>query len=186
VPLEIDSAHPSDYTYIKFRVGGHPADVEYFFDEIHARGIAAAQSPTDPCHPTRRKGTLAHLLDRRVNPEGEPTAQHLPTTINPLRFLVENVLRNNVFTVRILVSALGQNRLGLYNIRHLRQLLPPQTAMLVIFELDADKDVVNAESQLNETVTYFRGMTPVTDTLTTPQNVVDLGATARLISGTCQ
>jgi hypothetical protein len=58
--------------------------------------------------------------------------------------------------------------------------------MLVIFELDADKDVVNAESQLNETVTYFRGMTPVTDTLTTPQNVVDLGATARLISGTCQ
>lgn len=184
LPLEIDTAHTSGYTYIKFHIGGHPADVEQFFDEVHARGIAAATG-ADPCHPTRRKGTLAHLLDSRVNPEGEPTAQHLPSAINPLRFLVENVLRNNVFVVRILVSALGQNQLGMYNIRHLRQLLPPQTAMIVIFELDADTDMINAENQLSEAVTTFRGMEPVTDAV--PVSLVqDMGATARLISGTCQ
>jgi hypothetical protein len=185
VPLEIDTAHPSGHTFVKFKVGGLPADVDWFFDEVHHRGILSAQAPADNCHKGRRKGTLANLLDKRVNPSGNPGPEHLPRNINPLRFLIENVLRNNVFIVRILVSALGQNRLGLYNIRQLRQLLPPQTAMITIFELDAGKDSINAENQISEAIRYFRGMTPISDTV--PVSLVqDLGATAKLISGTCQ
>jgi hypothetical protein len=187
VPLEIDTAHPSGYTYVKFQLGGYPADLERFFDEVHARGIAAAtaRKAQDPCAAKRRIGTLAHLFDRRANAETEPSAAHLPKTINPLRFLVENVLRNNVFVVRISVSALGLNQLGLYNIRHLRRLLPPQTAMIVIFELTADKDNIIPENAISEAISKFTGAEPLGDAIPV-ELVQDLGASARLVSGTCQ
>ena len=186
VPLDIITDHPSNYTYLRFKLGGFPADVDQFFDEIHSRGIAAAEAPKDQCDENRRRqGTLAHLLDSRVQPATEPTAAHLPSTINPLQFLVENVLRNNVFVVRILVPALGQNSIGLYNIRHLRQLLPPQTGMIVVFELSAGADTVNAENSITEVITRFTGLQPQKDTV--PGSLVrDSGATARLVSGTCQ
>lgn len=187
VPLDVNTAHHTGYTYVKFRLGGYPADVQQFFDEIHERGVQAAEfrKAQPDCVQRLKIGTLAQLLDKRVNAATEPTAAHLPKTINPLRFLIENVLRNNVFVVRISVSALGLNQLGLYNIRHLRQLLPPQTAMIVIFELAADKDKITPEDAVFEAVTRFTGMNPANDDV--PVSLVhDLGATARLVSGTCQ
>jgi len=185
VPLEVDTAHPLGFTYVKFGLGGLPADVERFFDELHARGVQAATQQTDPCVPGRRRGTLAQLLDRRAQPDGQPTAEHLPRTINPLKFLVENVLRNNVFVVRIFVPALGQNQLGLYNIRHLRQLIPPQTAMIVVFELAGDFDTLKAEDYITESAHTFTGMSRLTNTV--PATLIrDIGVTARLVSGTCQ
>lgn len=184
VPLEVIEDHPSGYTYVRFGVGGLPADVDHFFDEIHRRGIERIQEADETCPPQRLRATLAHVLDYRKNIEFEPTAATLPKTINPLRFLVENVLRNNVFVVRIIVSALGQNALGLYNIRHLRALIPPQTAMIVVFELAADVDKIYPDS-IAENVEFFTGMEPVNDSV--PHTLVrDLGATAHVISGTCQ
>jgi hypothetical protein len=183
VPLEVITDHPSGYTYVKFGVGGLPADVEYFFDEIHQRGIARRQQQ-ETCPPTQIRGTLAHVLDYRKNIEFEPTPETLPKTINPLRFLVENVLRNNVFVVRIIVSALGRNAIGLYNIRHLRALIPPQTAMVVVFELAADVEKIYPD-KLTERIEFFTGAEPAFDPV--PHTLIrDLGATARSISGTCQ
>lgn len=186
VPLEVITDHPSKYTYVRFKLGGFPADIDQFFDEIHLRGIAAAEAPKPQCDgPVRRQGTLAHLLDSRAQPATEPAAAHLPSTINPLQFLIENVLRNNVFVVRILVPALGQNSIGLYNIRHLRNLLPPQTGMIVVFELSAGAEAVNAENSITEVMTRFTGMQPQRDVI--PESLVrDAGASARLVSGTCQ
>ena len=238
VPLQV-SPNPRDgYTFVKFALGGFPADVERFFDELHRRGIEAAETAKEDCFynpieypsleefpqrgligrvyraadtswlyrwvpttlatnapgiytqivripPDRKLGTLAHLLDKRRQPSSEPTAAHLPKTINPLRFLIENVLRNNVFVIRITVSALGQNRLGLYNIRHLRQVIPPQTAMIVVFELAAKPDKIDAEKDVWEEVAAFKGVEPQTDTI--DENYVkDKGAFLTRISGTCQ
>jgi hypothetical protein len=57
--------------------------------------------------------------------------------------------------------------------------------MIAIFELTADKDSINPEHLTAETVQRFTGMDPQTDTV--PVSLVsDLGATARLVSGTCQ
>lgn len=235
-PLYIDTKHASGYTFVKFDLGGFPADVERFFDELHMRGVDAAETVKEACFynpieyatletfpvsgligrvyravdtswlyrwapsidnppgtyeqivrvpPDRKLGTLANMLDKRRQPDGEPTEQHLPKTINPLRFLIENVLRNNVFIVRVSVSALGQNRLGLYNIRHLRQLIPPQTAMIVIFELAAKTDKINANKQVAEEVDSFHGVEPQADTI--DENYVkDNGALLTKLSGTCQ
>jgi hypothetical protein len=245
VPLIVDTNHPSGYTFVKFDLGGFPADVERFFDELHMRGVDAAETVKEACFyspieyasleafpsrivngkkvpygmtgrvyravdtgwlyrwapsidaapgtyeqivrvpPDRKLGTLAHMLDKRRQPDSEPSERHLPATINPLRFLIENVLRNNVFIVRIDVPALGQNRLGLYNVRHLRQVIPPQTAMIVIFELAAKTDKINAEKQVAEEVDSFKGIEPQTDTI--DENYVkDNGALLTTLSGTCQ
>ena len=185
VPLIIDTNHPTKYTYVHFDLNGLPADVKKFFDEVHVRGVELALQQNECDRPSKKAGTLAHVLDSRKYAETEPKPEHLPETINPLRFLIENVLRNNVFVVRITVSALGQKQLGLYNIRHLRQLLPPQTAMIVIFELAADSETIPAAQRVNEYATMFVGAEPANDEVPNA-NVQDLGATLSLISGTCQ
>jgi hypothetical protein len=184
VPLVVDTDHESGYTYVSFDVGGFPEEVAAFFDEIHFRGIAAAVNRNN-CKDRRRVGTLAHILDKRRNAETEPTATNLPETINPLRFIVENVLRNNVFVVRISTESLGEGSLGLYNIRHLRALIPPHTAMIVVFELGAKKDTVKATTAIREQISNFRGAEPIQDTL--PHTYVrDSLVSVRLVSGTCQ
>lgn len=187
VPLEVNTAHETGFTYLSFALGGIPADVTQFFDELHDRGVTEALKPRPDCQTTdgSPKFTLAHYLDRRKNRGTEPQAVHLPATINPMRFLVENVLRNNVFLVRITLPALGKNRLGLYNVRHLRQLLPPHTAMIVIFELQPGIDVIKAPERVNEAIAFFTGAEPLADTIDTDL-VRDAGVTLRLISGTCQ
>lgn len=110
------------FTKVSFDLGGFPADVEYFWEQVHTRGIAAGQ-------------TLAHLLDVRDNPIGEPLAASLPATINPLEFLCQNLLRFNAFVVYIRAGVLGDDSLGLSAAAHLRRIIPPATAMLVVVEL---------------------------------------------------
>jgi len=184
VPLEVQEQHESGYTFVRFGLGGFPADVDRFFEELHARGVYEVENPPEDCKGKKPRGTLARVLDRRKNLTSEPTADTLPSKINPLRFLIENVLRNNVFVVKIVVSTLGQNAVGLYNIRHLRKLIPPQTAMIVVFELNGGTEKIGPE-YVKETVETFVGMEPAVDTV--PETLVkDLGVTARIISGTCQ
>ena len=293
VPLEVIENHPTGYTFVRFKISGFPEDVNLFFEELHQRGIAAAEvnpnlcdetpikyqtkgafppignpnslyvaedtgyfyrwrlveaekpeigryaelTEFERCHPPweqfdnfttfptrgkpnkiyfdatmgkyyrwvvdvpkepatgeyvythqpylqRKLGTLAHLLDKRAQPEGEPKASDLPTKINPLQFLVKNVFRNNVFTVLIRVSDLGQNRLGLYNIRHIRQVLPPNVAAFFVYELDAFKDTKNGDD-MKDTLSKFKGMTPLQEAV--PEVYVkDRGVFVGKISGTCQ
>lgn len=185
VPLVVNTATPDGYTYVSFKVAGMPQDVKQFFDEIHARGVEAARD-AQPCPADQpRRYTLAHFLDRRKNPISEPGPEHLPATINPLRFIVENTLRNNVFVVKLIVSALGRNRLGLYNIRHLRQLLPPGTAMVVVFDLEAPLNKIKGPDKVKENTSFFVGAEPAIDSIN-DTFITDLGVTARLVSGSCQ
>jgi hypothetical protein len=188
VPLIVDANHPSGYTYIKFALGGLPGDVQQFFDDLHARGISQIPQITPECDTTsanRRLGTLAHILDRRKTPVGEPGIDDLPATINPLQFLVKNVLRNNAVIARARISQLGKNQLGLYNIRHIRQLLPPGSALFLICILTGKKQQIPAEDAIFEAIQTFQAINPITSTVTTAF-VEDRGVAARIISGTCQ
>lgn len=128
--------------------------------------------------------TLARMLDKRRYGESEPRAAHLPETINPLRFLLTNVLRNNVFIARIRLAGLGQNQLGLYNIKHLRQILPPQTALITVFELNPTEDKITAQQQVAEKIEFFKGIDAISEAVG-DENVLDLGAKLFVVSGTC-
>lgn len=138
-----------------------------------------------PPYLQKKLGTLAHLLDKRAQPDGEPKAKDLPATINPLHFLVKNVFRNNVFTVLIRVSDLGQNRLGLYNIRHIRQVLPPNVAAFFVYELDGFRDKKSGEKEMQDAISKFTGMEPLQEAV--PEVYVkDRGVIVGKVSGTCQ
>ena len=187
MPLRVDSDHPSKYTYVDFPLGGFPADVAQFFDSVHARGIKSIAPPPDVCivPDAQKYGTLAHLLDSRKTPDGEPLAEDLPATINPLQFLVKNVLRNHVIIVTVKISGLGENHLNLYNIRHVRQLLPPYAGMFIVYTLDGLHDVINGENTLAEDILLFKGIEPAVDRV--PVLLVrDKGVIIRSISGTCE
>jgi hypothetical protein len=188
VPLLVDHDHPSGYTYVSFQLAGFPHDIRRFFDELHARGISQIPQTPPECDKTganKRLGTLAHILDRRIKPAGEPQIDDLPATINPLKFLVENVLRNNSGIVFVRASELGKNHLGLYNIRHIRQLLPPYAALFFIYQLSGKKDAISGLFDVNENIGKFKGLAPQQDIV--PAALVhDRGVTVRTLSGTCQ
>lgn len=173
VPLEVTEAadHPSGFTFVKFGLGGFAMDVEKFFDDLHANGVEEGQ-------------TLAMLLDQRTNKTGQPTAFNLPDTINPLQFLVENVLRNNAFVVRVKVSQQLPAGVGLHNVRMLRKIIPPHKAMLLVVELVAGTESVTL-SNVNETPATFVAMEPLVESVGS-SFVMEDKITVRLISETCQ
>ncbi len=199
VPLEVITDDPSGYTKLQWGLGGFPLDVAKFFDELHARGVAASQAgnpatasnltkiPGDPCENVpdifRPPGTLAHLLDRREIRTGEPTAASLPKTINPLQFVIANVLRNNAFLVRVKSVGMPANRLGLHNVRILRKIIPPHTAMILIIDLSLQADGV-AVTQVGEQLTTFQAMEPLVEEVS-PTLVGDAKLGLRVISGSC-
>lgn len=204
VDLVVDENHISGFTYVSFDLGGFPLDVTKFFDEMHERGIAEAQRavdaceepetltiPGDPCADppvddiVRRRGTLAHLLDRRPVRVGEPTAASLPATINPLQFLVRNVLRNNAFLVRVKISQLGGGGVGIDTLQWLRKVLPPHTAMLLLLELTANKDSVTLDMVNDASLALGIAAEPFSDSVTADM-VGDSRLALRIVSGSCQ
>jgi len=134
-------------TQITFEVQGYPGDVEYFWEEVQRRGKL-------------RGRTLAQLLAGRT--DEDPPAGSLPTSINPLEFLVQNLLRQNYTLVRLRARLLGPERLGLWAVPALRRIVPPHTAVLVAIELEQQDAAVIMEGDgtdqqpgYTETLTSF-------------------------------
>jgi len=110
------------YTKVSWDIGGFLFDVEKFWEDIHIKGIATGE-------------TLAMLLDTRDNPVGQPTAASLPLTVNPLQFLVDNLLRDNAYVVKVRPGSQLSNQLAFVPVDQLRKIQPPHTLMLLIVEL---------------------------------------------------
>ena len=131
VPLVVEQDE-NGRTRVSFEISGFPGDIEAFWDEVHANGL--------------RKGkTLAQLLDIRPNPIDDPGAGSLPATINPLSFLVSNLLKFNTFVVRVRASLLGKDALGLWTAAYLKKIIPPHTAMIVVVELEYVDEPIKME-----------------------------------------
>lgn len=121
VPLIVETVAAK--TKVSFELGGWEADVSKFWNEVHSRGLENGQ-------------TLANLLDERENPSTEPLAGALPATINPLEFLIQNVLRNNAFLLFLRLSKRGEDFLPIKRLELLRKLLPPHTTLIILIQLD--------------------------------------------------
>jgi hypothetical protein len=119
------------YTQITWPLGGNSADVAQFFSLFLQKGITAGK-------------TLAQCLDNRPQPQtSQPTAANLPTQINPLQFLFQNILRYNTIFVRLKVSEFGLNALGTAQALILRRVIPAHTVIIFIFLIDqAEEDVI--------------------------------------------
>lgn len=166
VPLVV-TTDADGYTRIDFEIDGWPGDVEKFFDDLHARGRAAGQ-------------TLANLLDQRPADarDTQPTAGALPTTLNPLAFLCANVLRNNAFLVKIRPSACIDG-VGMAAAKILPKALPPQTAMIVVVELEHRGETITmdgpgteAEAGYQESVKVYLGQN-FSETFNGPDHITE-------------
>lgn len=129
---------------VEFDLDGHPADVQHFFDEFHRRGLQQGR-------------TLAQLLDRRSHPITEPALEDLPPTINPLKFAVENALRDQTVIIRLKASARGPLALDWHYFTALRNVLPPQMALLLLMDYSLPTEVLD-EFELSSAAGYSAGM----------------------------
>jgi len=109
-------------TKVSWELGGFPTDIEQFWNSVHESGVIGGE-------------TLANLLDLRENPVGQPTAESLPATINPLQFLTDNLLRNNAYVVKVKPGSQLTNNLAFVPADQLRKIQPPHTLMILIVEL---------------------------------------------------
>lgn len=114
----------SGYTKLTVPLQGDPQSVETYWNEAHSRGIAAGQ-------------TLAQYYDDRPNPVGEPEAINLPTDLNPLELLLENVLRYNV--ILVIVDSRQVNRTnGYLFLAAASKLLPGHQTLKVVLKHDME------------------------------------------------
>ena len=130
VPLQV-TQDVDGWTRVEFAIGGLPADVAKFWDQVHLKGRLAGK-------------TLAMLLDQRpaAAQDNAPTAMALPATINPLGFLAGNVLRNHIWLARLRPRSFGADALGLAALPLLRRIKPVHSACIVLVELAIDDPAV--------------------------------------------
>jgi len=201
VTLEVITDDPSGFTKLQWALGGFPLDVAQFFDELHERGVTAATTDIDACSDDEllertgelteygsigvsgyvRKATLAHLLDTREVAIDEPTAAALPATINPCQFLIDNIFNKNTTIIVLRTADFSESGVGLQNLRLLHRILPPQTALLLMLELDVTKDTVTVDN-FSEAIETWVGVEILSDAITVPY-VADRGLTVRTVSG---
>ena len=110
------------YTKVSWELGGFDLDIARFWDTVHAAGIAV-------------NNTLAMLLDVRDNPSDQPTAASLPTDINPLQFLADNLLRNNAYVIKLKTGFSLPDALEFIPEAQLRQIQPPHTTFILLLTL---------------------------------------------------
>jgi len=115
---------------VTFEVSGFPGDVEAFWNQVQERGKVEGR-------------TLANLLDIRPDPDGEPGPENLPATINPLEFVLENILKNNLFVMRVKQSSFDPDAPGIALFRCLRDTIPPHTAYIIFLEVTLPVEAVD-------------------------------------------
>jgi hypothetical protein len=113
---------------------GYPSDLTKFWELAQERGKADG-------------ATLANLLDIRPDPIGEPTADNLPDKLNPLRFILENILRNNLFIIKVRLASFAVGAPGVQLFRLLRDVIPPHTTYIIFIEISIGEEAVDLGSE---------------------------------------
>lgn len=187
VTIEYSGLDDNGKAIVRFETGGFPADIETFWELVQSRGVTAGK-------------TLADLLDTRTNKVGEPTALNMPPFINPLKFILDNLLRNNMFVIKVRSSSFDENAPGLSFFRLLRNVVPPHTTFVVFIELVPPTDVIDLsatgdedDAGAEEEVGKFKGASAesddayeLADAAPGEASYEDAHVSARLVSTTCQ
>jgi hypothetical protein len=147
VPLTVDAEGQA-----RFEIHGHPADVAAFWAAVDARGVASGQ-------------TLAAAI-------GIPQ----PATINPLRFLADEVLRAGI-VVRVR-AAIAPRALSV-----LPRILPVHVPVLFVVEPPARMDPI-ADPAGGESASTHMAASPIMDAVADPS--ADGPHRVQIASRTCR
>lgn len=176
-------------TVVRFEVDGFPGDVDQFWGTVQANGELPGQK------------TLAELLDQRANPVGQPGPLNLPATINPMQFILSNLMTNNLFVIRVNQNSFDPAAPGVSMLRLLRETMPPHINYVVYVQLAPADEIFDLgipgddqEGGADDSAAawfaagpvddeaYEAGSSPGGDVLT----YQDLAVFARQLSLTCQ
>jgi hypothetical protein len=149
---------------LEFEIQGHPLDTALFWDTVHANRLVYGQS-------------LHELM--------KASAAGVPSTVNPMNFLIENVLRNNAFAIRAVSNGFGPDALGFGPGILLRRITPPHTLLLIIVELPALFDSATMDNVDDTVMGTFDALEPLTQSVAAAQVTHDC-VTARVVGFTCQ
>lgn len=109
---------------VRFEVRGDAGAVAQFWEATHARGVAAGR-------------TIADFLDTRTTKVGEPRAENMPATVNPM-LLLYGVLGANTY---VHVDAdISSGMLGSPALAALHKVLPPFAGFVVNVEVSAEDE----------------------------------------------
>jgi hypothetical protein len=160
VDVEYLGVDEDNKAVVIFQLGGFPGDIDSFWERAQTLGKESG------------KETLAELLDTRANPVGQPLPQYLPVTINPLEFVIENILKNNLTIVKVRANSIGTDAPGLNLFKYLRDIIMPHTTFIVFVEIAADTDTIDLsqvgddeEAGVEEEITHFGGIAPTAEVL---------------------
>lgn len=109
-------------------LAGFPGDSDAFWDSAHELGKIAGKTP-------------ANYFDTRTNPVGEPTELNLPSTINPMEFLLDNFFNTNMFIIHVHSNEFNDAAPGMVVFNYLREVLPPHITYVTYVELTPDSDI---------------------------------------------
>ena len=124
VALEYLGPDAQGRVMVRFEVSGFPADVDLFWERAHAQGKASG-------------ATLAELLDQRTNKVGQPPPSALPAQVNPLEMVIGELMRNNLFVIRLNETSFGTTAPGSTMLPFLRRITPPNTTYVIIHQIGA-------------------------------------------------
>jgi hypothetical protein len=130
VALEYLGPDDDGKVLVRFEISGFPADVDLFWEKANTAGKASG-------------ATLAELLDQRTNKVGQPPASALPAYVNPLEMVVGNIMRNNLFVIRMNATSFGKDAPGSTALSFLRKVIPPHTTYVVLYQLGAFEEEVD-------------------------------------------
>jgi hypothetical protein len=117
---------------IQFAVGGVEEDVEEFWNGVHDRCLVSGKSLKSYIMESCSPGAKAPGPTQPVGP-----------AVNPLQFILTNLLKNNLFLVKIKPMAFGVKAPGSSYLHLLRRILPPHTSYVVLVELTPNEDEVD-------------------------------------------
>jgi hypothetical protein len=162
VALEVTGVIGSER--VEFSIGGHPLDIELFWDTVHARQATYGQS-------------LFDLLATQGLP--------LPATINPLEFVMDNILRNNAMVIHLEADSFGPTALGFGPGEMIRRIMPPHTAILLVIELPGFTDSATIDNVADAAGETYDAAEPMSTSI--DSDAVDYSCfTAKNVSFTCQ
>lgn len=110
-------------------------------------------------------GTLAQLLDIRNVAVTEPDANTLPKTINPLKFLFNNLLLNNSFLVLIDQRAMNTTNEYLKLLNSINYVTAPESCVLAILKLNDIVDKVEIQDDTNDNIAIAQDVYIVSDSI---------------------
>ena len=125
------SQDSSGFVSLRFPLGGNADDIETFWTYADTQGKATGKS-------------VAQSVRLDSN-SGQPAVNQVPSTINPMQFLIDKALQANITLIVIKVSEL-EFISGFGALVLLRRFIPPHVALFLCNE-------INAEIDYNEAVT---------------------------------